>query len=117
MVGCLPHILLQTLWSLALLQPVEGHVKRLRISGDYSKLGPNGLPAKCVHGLFDLDSVDKDLLLTHVEDLEVVHTGVLAVLVLHNLLVPVNLDTQILFTLLRGHPRISNPVGQDGVLE
>ena len=42
---------------------------------DHSELGSDGLPTKCVYGLLDLDSVNRYLLLTHVEDFVTVRLG------------------------------------------
>ena len=102
MVASLPLVLLKILRSLALLQAKERHIERPRIYVDDGKLGSNWFPAKCVNRLLDLNSVARDLFITHMEDLEVVvHTSVLDALVLQDLLVPVHLHAELLPSLLQ----------------
>ena len=102
MVASLPLVLLKILRSLALLQAKERHIERPRIYVDDGKLGSNWFPAKCVNRLLDLNSVARDLFITHMEDLEVVvHTSVLDALVLQDLLVPVHLHAEVLPALLQ----------------
>merc|ERR1719232_1301678 len=110
-IGRFPLVLLQQVWSLALLHAVEADAKRLALAVNDGKLGADGFPREGVHVLLDLDAVHGNLLHAHVEDLKVVvEAGVLGalVLLLAQLVVAVDLDAEEVSALLPVHSAIGD---------
>lgn len=94
--------LLQQTWSLAGVDSVEADADIGHVSVDDRELGTDRLPSERVNRLFDFNGIDGDLLLSHVEDFEVViHAGVFDFgFVFADLGVAIDLHTEVVAALL-----------------
>ena len=105
MICRLPLIFLQQSRCLACLDSVEADVERLGLAVDDGKLGPDWLPCKRMNVFLDLDTVDRNLLLSHVKHFKVeVQASILDLLLFTtHLAVAVNLNAKVVASLLPVH--------------